>query len=213
MQAKIGFAAQLLGGEVPPDLEEVFASTGVTLFPATWSDLRSTCTCPDWENPCKHIAAVYFLLAEAFDDDPFLIFAWRGRNKETLLGNLRSRRRGVRSDEPTIDETDADDPTTGPFGWPVADPETRIARSSTDTTSIWGRDADLTSIEIRPRLAVAPDLILRQLDPAPLGSEADAINDALRPMYVAMTSGAAAMALGEPESEPEKSKARRPTKK
>ena len=41
-------------------------------------ELDSACSCPDWENPCKHIAAVYYLLAEAFDDDPFLIFAWRG---------------------------------------------------------------------------------------------------------------------------------------
>ena len=50
--------------------------------PGVADGLDSACSCPDWENPCKHIAAVYFLLAEAFDDDPFLIFAWRGRTKD-----------------------------------------------------------------------------------------------------------------------------------
>ena len=65
-----------------------------SLFPASADELDSACSCPDWENPCKHIAAVYFLLAEAFDGDPFLIFAWRGRTKEELLAGLRARRRG-----------------------------------------------------------------------------------------------------------------------
>ncbi len=55
---------------------------------------NSACSCPDWENPCKHMAAVYYLLAEAFDADPFLIFAWRGRTKSELLSGLRARRRG-----------------------------------------------------------------------------------------------------------------------
>jgi uncharacterized Zn finger protein len=55
-------------------------------------DVRTRCSCPDPENPCKHAAAVLYLLAEDFDLDPFLIFAWRGLDREALLEALRSRR-------------------------------------------------------------------------------------------------------------------------
>lgn len=86
------FAAQLLSGVVPPEIEEVFTEAGVPLFPASDKDIRTDCTCPDWGNPCKHIAAVYYLLAEQFDKDPFLIFALRGRDREEVMEALRERR-------------------------------------------------------------------------------------------------------------------------
>lgn len=79
------YVAKLLAGEMPEDIEEVFAQAKLSLFPATQDDLETECTCPDWSNPCKHIAAVYYLLAEAFDQDPFLLFKLRGMDRESLL--------------------------------------------------------------------------------------------------------------------------------
>ena len=84
--------AKLLAGEMPHDIEDVFASCKLTLFPRSNAELKASCTCPDWENPCKHIAAAYYILAERFDEDPFLIFAWRGRDRDELLERLRARR-------------------------------------------------------------------------------------------------------------------------
>lgn len=92
MVDRAAFAARLLIGEMPPDIEEVFDACGVSLFPNTYGDMRTNCTCPDTANPCKHLAAVFFILAEQFDEDPFLIFRWRGRSRETLLDNLRELR-------------------------------------------------------------------------------------------------------------------------
>jgi len=86
------FAAQLLNGEMPPDVEEVFDAVRVPLFPAKQGDLKTNCSCPDWANPCKHIAAVYYLLGERFDEDPFLLFELRGRSKEQVIAGLRERR-------------------------------------------------------------------------------------------------------------------------
>jgi len=88
MRAKVGFVARLLAGEVPAELEEVFADAGVALFPAAWRDVRATCTCPDWENPCKHVAAVLYVLADRLDGDPWLVLLLRGREREALLGTL-----------------------------------------------------------------------------------------------------------------------------
>ena len=86
------FAAQLLNGEMPPDIEQVFDAVQVPLFPTSRDDLQTDCSCPDWANPCKHIAAVYYLLGERFDEDPFLLLELRGRGKEEIATALRDRR-------------------------------------------------------------------------------------------------------------------------
>jgi uncharacterized Zn finger protein len=88
MRRKVGFVAHLLNGEVPEDLEEVFAAVGVPLFPETWSDVRGKCSCPDWENPCKHLAAVLYVLADLLDTNPWLALQLRGRERGALLRAL-----------------------------------------------------------------------------------------------------------------------------
>ena len=204
------FMAKLLAGEMPEEIEEAFVGSSGPLLPQSARDFESDCSCPDWENPCKHIAAVYFLLAEDFDRDPFLIFSWRGRDKETLLTNLRKRRRGSATADrrkravPSEAEESSAITAAGDFGWPVPDPDASAVRHS-DPESIWGREsdlADLLALPVRPRLAVAPDLLLRQLDPEPLGASAQRIQEALRPMYEVMTAGSAAVTIGADEPQP-----------
>lgn len=95
------YAATLLAGEMPKDVEELFKSVGVSLFPDTEDDLETDCSCPDSVNPCKHVAAVHYLLGERFDADPFLIFALRGRGKESILEALRARRTQAPTGEAT----------------------------------------------------------------------------------------------------------------
>jgi uncharacterized Zn finger protein len=92
MAAQAIFAAKLLAGEMPTDIEDAFRAVHLSLFPTRSSDLVTDCSCPDWANPCKHIAAVYYLLAERFDEDPFLIFKLRGRTKEQIIQALRQKR-------------------------------------------------------------------------------------------------------------------------
>jgi len=77
-------AASLLSGRMHEGIESIFADAKVMMF-ASKSDTETYCTCPDWANPCKHIAAVYFLLAEEFDRDPLLIFQMRGIERGELL--------------------------------------------------------------------------------------------------------------------------------
>jgi uncharacterized Zn finger protein len=99
------YAAGLLSGEMPSDIEGIFDALGLSLFPGSARELSLDCSCPDGAVPCKHLAATFYLLAEAFDDDPFEIFAWRGRDREDLLANLAAARSGGRPaadrDEPT----------------------------------------------------------------------------------------------------------------
>src|ERR687896_2171681 len=86
LATKAIFSAKLLAGEMPENIEEPFNDAGLTLFPTKGSDLATDCSCPDWSNPCKHVAAVYYLLGEEFDRDPFLIFKLRGIDTNKLVG-------------------------------------------------------------------------------------------------------------------------------
>jgi len=88
------FTAQLLAGEMPQDIEQAFEKAKVSLFPSNRRDLQTDCSCPDYSNPCKHIAATHYILGERFDEDPFLIFRLRGRTQEQVMQELRKRRAG-----------------------------------------------------------------------------------------------------------------------
>jgi uncharacterized Zn finger protein len=94
MAAKAQFAAELLAGSMPDEIDDLFKQAGKSLFPVKASDLRTDCNCPDWANPCKHVAAVHFVLGEAFDRDPFLLFELRGRSRDQVLETLRTARAG-----------------------------------------------------------------------------------------------------------------------
>ena len=83
------YSAHLLAGEMPHNIEEVFTSNGLSLFPFTLSDIHSQCSCPDPKNPCKHIGAVYYQLGDRFSEDPFVLFQLRGRTKGQILDDLR----------------------------------------------------------------------------------------------------------------------------
>lgn len=101
LASRAAFSASLLLGEMPRDTDGLFREAGLPLFPSSNSDLQTSCSCPDWENPCKHVAAVYYILAEQFDDDPFLIFRLRGQTKEETMESIRRHRKKMAPDSNT----------------------------------------------------------------------------------------------------------------
>ncbi|HYN92848.1 MAG TPA: SWIM zinc finger family protein [Pilimelia sp.] len=162
LAAEALYRAALLAGEMPTEIVEVFDRLGLPLFP---TDLDMQCSCPDWGFPCKHLSAVLYLLAEAFDDDPFLVLAWRGRAKEDLLDALRGRADDDEDAEP--DPLHVDD---APFAERVADfyaPAVSLGR-------------------LRDRAAggaTPPELLLRVLDPPPIKVRHIPMIDLLRRAY------------------------------
>ena len=157
------YAAKLLASEMPEDIEDVFADLGLPLFPESAGELSMDCSCPDWEIPCKHIAAVFYLLAEAFDDDPFTILAWRGREREELLDNLQAARSG---------------------GPPAADHTERTGKPLTECLdSYFALQADLSAK--RPATNHGTCL-LDQLPQAEVDIRGHTITELLRPAYAAL---------------------------
>lgn len=92
------YVAKLLAGEMPRDIEDIFNEVGVHLFPRTSKEIQASCTCLDWVNPCKHVAAVHYVLAENLDTQPFLLFTLRGRTPEQVMEALRARWAGASDD-------------------------------------------------------------------------------------------------------------------
>jgi len=84
------FVASLLAGEMPKGLDEIFREAGASLYPRVPKELQSHCTCPDSVNPCKHVAAVCYVMAEILDRDPWILFDLRGRTQEEILASLHS---------------------------------------------------------------------------------------------------------------------------
>lgn len=97
------YTAKLLAGEMPGDIEAIFDNIGTSLFPRSSNDILFDCSCPDWGDPCKHSAAMYYLLAEQLDADPFLLFHLRGLKREAVLTELRKRRGTTNIETPTPD--------------------------------------------------------------------------------------------------------------
>jgi uncharacterized Zn finger protein len=92
------FAAMLLNEEMPEDIEDAFEAAKCALFPQSIAEVQTTCSCPDLSNPCKHVAAVYYLIGEEFDRDPFLLFALRGRKRDEIIPELSSEERAAPAD-------------------------------------------------------------------------------------------------------------------
>lgn len=107
LEALVGraiFTAQLLAGEMPNEIEDAFTAAGVSLLPTASTEMQTSCSCPDWANPCKHVAAVHYILGEQFDEDPFLIFRLRGRSREQIMAALHEQRQSEAQESPAVAE-------------------------------------------------------------------------------------------------------------
>ena len=192
------FAARLLAGEMPQDIEEAFQAAGVSLFPATARDIHTHCSCPDFANPCKHIAAVYYLLGEAFDRDPFIIFRLRGRSQEEIVSALRARRAAVAGGEdipspiatPAGPETAAEAPLNACLDryWAPAEP-------LDDPKDPAGMQFSIARPEV-------PQAALKALGEPPFwprGRNVATLASSLAPVYEAVTRRALELAFGDGE--------------
>jgi uncharacterized Zn finger protein len=173
------FAAKLLNGEMPQDIESAFAEAGTSLFPQKLSDLKTSCSCPDWSNPCKHIAAVYYLIGEEFDRDPFLLFKLRGLDREQLLTLLGPQ--VADSSASAGGEADVDAPEPLP-----SDPAAFWEGASLD-------DGALGQVRTPPVSAA----LLRRLGKFPFWRGEQPLLEALEPVYTAASRRAAALYEGE----------------
>jgi uncharacterized Zn finger protein len=148
LAGQLRHAAALLDGQMPSDVDDVLAGCGVSLFPSP-GELNTTCSCPDWANPCKHVAAVHYVLAQTFDGDPFLLPALRGRDRDRLLAGLRAARSGAEvADEPAA--------LQGP-----------VPLTALSAATLWDAAGDLDAIAVHPAPPLDTTTTLRRLGTPP----------------------------------------------
>jgi uncharacterized Zn finger protein len=194
MASQAIFAAKLLAGEMPQDIEDAFGSARVSLFPERAADLLTECSCPDYANPCKHISAVYYLLGERFDSDPFLLFQLRGRSKDQIIAELRARRGGVEG----FDQQAGPEKEQALFEGAEADPDYDAGPSLEESVDrFWEMGTDTESMQFtitRPPVDAAP--VKRLGQPPFWKSERDFISD-MESLYRAISEAAIKTALEE----------------
>ncbi len=143
-------AAALLDGRMPEDIDETLDAVGLSLFPGA-RELTTKCSCPDVANPCKHVAAVHYTLAQTFDADPFLLPTLRGRDRAALLAGLRAARTGESAtpsdDDPSVDEG--------------------IQIAALSAPSLFEAAGNLAAIAVHPHEVTDPGAALRRLGPPP----------------------------------------------
>lgn len=175
------FAARLLAGEMPQNIEEAFIGAGVTLLPTSAKQLETSCSCPDASNPCKHVAAVYYILADQFDADPFLIFKLRGRTKEAIIQALRQTRSVA---EPSEEERPAG-ATSSVQSLKVIELFEPIIPLEKSLENFWQAGPGLADFAARPTPPGIENALLKRLGepPVKLGSTGQEVSTLLAKAY------------------------------
>lgn len=196
------FAAQLLAGDMPTSIEEGFEQTGVHLLPGGAYELESQCSCcADWEQPCKHAAATYYTLGQMLDDDPWLLFRLRGRERQQVLQALRRRR--SEPNQSYAGATPLDERAAGALPGQISSltkTDEAVPPLSAQIDDYWGESKRLDDLHHyigAPPIKLA---LLRRLGPPPFPSQSLETYDRLQEIYRNVTEQALALAFApEPE--------------
>lgn len=173
------YAAKLLAGDLPTNIEEVFVPLGLKLFPSDATEVGFSCTCVEFQGEereaaakkaagepselkwCKHLACTAYLLAQKLSSDPFLMFKLRGLDGTELLERLRHSRAIANSSKTNPSVYAGRVPgvsDTGAVGFEA-------------TKDFWELPAEVEQLEAP---IVAPPVshpLLRRLGPSPLAVE------------------------------------------
>lgn len=133
LSSKASLISRLLLNEIPDNIEDTFRQLNLNLLPGSRKDFKTSCSCPDYSNPCKHIAGVYYLVAAELDQDPFLLFDLRGLSREDLLKELAKSPLG----QALSAELQLEQQPPQPVGSYYAIPQTQKISAKTQLREFW----------------------------------------------------------------------------
>ncbi len=194
------YVAQLLAGDMPTNIDELFQQAGVNLLPGGHYDIEIRCNrCQSDGQPCKHTAAVLYLLGQMLDDDPWLLFRLRGRDRQQVLQGLRQRRSD--NDDGAVTPS-AQVPTQHATIGSLGQAGNNAMPLSTQLESYWGASKKLSGLHHHiapPPIKLA---LLRRLGHPPFPSDSLECYDQLAHIYQRVTEEALALAYAPiPEDE------------
>lgn len=175
LTAEATVAASLFAGELPPQIEDAFTEAGARLFPDSLADLKSSCDCREFDNPCRHVIALHIFFSSHLETNPFLIFLFRGRTEDEVTEALRARWAATNSRTSASDDDEAaDDGAQAPL---------RQSRFFTAGPA-------LDQFTITPEAPPTPMLLLQRLGSPPFANEHEDPAAILAPIYELATARA-----------------------
>jgi uncharacterized Zn finger protein len=99
---------ELLQGRLAKGVMDRVCRKGDGLFPSP-DEIKLSCSCPDWADMCKHVAAALYGVGARLDEKPRLLFVLRGVDENELLasaGQDLALTRGVLSAAKVLDDSD-----------------------------------------------------------------------------------------------------------
>lgn len=187
LSQQASYSAMLLNGQMPREIEGLFDALGLTLFPSSESDVLMSCSCPDGDVACKHLAAVLLLVGERLDLDPFLLFVLRGRTREQVVQALRERRADrlelAGDTAPSLEQL-----------FPESEPSRPVG---IDLARFWQPGPELGALQIRVRPPEVAHEVLQVLG-EPGFAQNDVLQERLERVYDAVSARALELAFEEP---------------
>lgn len=155
--------SRLLLNEMPDTIERAFSAQKVNLLPAKKSDLITKCSCPDYANPCKHIAGTYYKVASMLDRDPFLLFQLRGMKKEDLQQALAASPLGqVLLDQWGNNEEQTIEIMKHRYIQPKLLPVSKTSNQSADWQHFWQSESPLPVLNITSQQTLTPAILIKK---------------------------------------------------
>jgi uncharacterized Zn finger protein len=170
---------KLLQQEMPDQIEEAFAAEGLHLLPQSQSEFQTSCSCPDWENPCKHIAGLYYVLARDLDRDPFVLFSMRGLPRKSLEAELLKSPLGQALAASLITDLPEPEPAESLHTRPTKQP----VDPSVGHRAFWTGARRMPPLEPVPQVRVPALVVKKQGDYPPFWQKDGSFIEAMEALY------------------------------
>jgi len=170
---------KLLQQEMPDQIEEAFAAEGLHLLPQSQGEFQTSCSCPDWENPCKHVAGLYYVLARDLDRDPFVLFSMRGLPRKALQAELLKSALGQILAAQLTPDLPEPEPAESLHTRPTKQP----AEPSVGHRAFWTGARRLPPAEPVPQMRVPALVVKKQGDYPPFWKKDGSFIEAMEELY------------------------------
>lgn len=199
------FVAQLLTGDMPAEIEQVFTAAGSWLLPATAAEVEQLCTPAGGvtmpaDGACRPLIAAYMQLGEMVTEDPWLLLRLRGRDREQVLAALQEKRNREAQVLATQSTPLPDQPVAEPAFYtpPLHNAQAEaavVAQLDARIADFWGRRRVLEDVHhhlMQPAVELA---LLRRLGPINATADGSAAYAQLQTVYHRVTRRAWDMAF------------------
>jgi uncharacterized Zn finger protein len=156
--SQANFVSKLLLNEIPENIEDCFNPLKLSLLPKGRKDCVSSCSCPDWGDPCKHVAGVYYRIAEKVDRDPFVLFELRGISRKELQAELSKSNLGQALSDELNRQGQLPPPATSHFTRPVV----QALPKQVSLKAFWQGEKPLSEVEIPVAQSTVPAVVIKK---------------------------------------------------